>query len=272
MVLQQDNICKYNQKGYCKFGSRCEKEHNNEICTNLLDCKDENCGKRHPKVCRNYQKQGTCFFKEECAYQQHVQKSQGEHLFLVQILASHFKEVGVLKQELNDLKLKVEVMETKMSTVSKNVHADEDTKETEEETMKESKKPEEEASKIQPQCDVCEYQCEKEITLKRHKNTKHQRVKTIKYPSDATEEKSTPFYCDECEYSCKTKKNLKKHKAQDHKDLVESKIFKCENCGKEFSKKEELEVHMKENHPLCQCTADSVCDDCLEEWVDKPRN
>ena len=41
------------------------------------------------------------------------------------------------------------------------------------------------------------------------------------------------------------------------------------NCGKKFSDQEELVIHMEQSHPTCKCTADSVCDDCVDEWANK---
>ena len=83
---------------------------------------------------------------------------------------------------------------------------------------------------IQHQCDVCKFQCKKEITLKKHKNTDHPNVS--QKISVSTQGKSTMFHCDECNHSCKTKKSLKKYKTQDHQGNIKSQGIKCENCGK----------------------------------------
>ena len=261
-----ENICKYNQSGYCKFGHHCEKIHNNEICSNLSHCKTEYCNKRHPRVCKNYKIQGKCRFKEDCAYQD-VQKAHEENLLVVQILASHFKEVAELKQELNELTIKVYEMENQINTQNIYVNAVEVCNETDKTTTKESHTNQEKILKIQQQCDVCKFQCENEITLKKHKNTKHPNMG--QKISVSTQRKSTTFNCDECDHSSKTKKSLKKHKTHDHQNIIKSQDIKCENCGKVFSIKQDLEIHMKEQHPKCQCTAEDVCDDCLEEWQDK---
>ena len=118
------------------------------------------------------------------------------------------------------------------------------------------------------QCDQCDYTCGKDITLKKHINTKHKNTNHPKGDQNtrvSTQGKSSKINCDEYDHSSKTKKGLKKHKTQDH----QSQDIKCDICGKVFSKKEDLEIHMKENHPKCQCTSVDVCNDCLEEWQDK---
>ena len=72
-----------------------------------------------------------------------VQKPNGENLLLVQILASHFKEVGDLKQELSELKLKVEKIENKIKTQSESVSDVEKGNKTDKDTLKESTNQEE---------------------------------------------------------------------------------------------------------------------------------
>ena len=146
--------------------------------TNYLDV--------HPKPCRNFQSKGTCRFKGGCAYQ-HVQQEQGENIFLVQILASHFKEVLELRQEVNDLKVTLENIQNQMITTNSNSDAGD--KETRNKT--ESSTTEAESTKVQYKCDVCEYQSEKEITLNKHKNTKHLNLnKKKRNISVSTQEKS----------------------------------------------------------------------------------
>jgi hypothetical protein len=51
-----------------------------------------------------------------------------------------------------------------------------------------------------------------------------------------------------------------------------SEDIKCENCGKKFSDQEELLIHMEKSHPTCKCTADSVCDDCVDEWANQSQD
>ena len=281
MSQEQVSICKFNQSGFCKFKQFCKKEHVNEICESQSECKREICTKRHPKICRNFMKDGSCRHDNKCAYL-HTEKikqsdaQQKLNEILAMALATQIKEMSEMRNKMIELEIKVQHLENYVQTnhikeKTKEVDNVPSNRETREETIKESNKSQEEIPIFKLQCDLCNYQCEKEMTLNKHKNTKHPCETKIQNHSDATDEKSAPFYCDECEYSCKTKKNLKKHKAQVHIVSIKSKSSKCENCGKEFSKIEDLEVHMKENHPLCQCTVDSVCDDCLEEWVDKPK-
>ena len=67
-------------------------------------------------------------------------------------------------------------------------------------------------SEMMFQCKVCDYKCQKEETLKKQTNTKHQYLNHEK-----TDERN--FYCHECNVSFKTKRSFKKHK-QMHHDIV----------------------------------------------------
>ena len=122
------------------------------------------------------------------------------------------------------------------------------------------------------QCDWCKYECEKEITLKKHKKTKHMNMNIKEINGDGqktTKTKCTQLYCNQCDYSCQTKKNLKKHNGQIHVSINKNQNIACNSCGKKFIQTSELDIHSKEVHPNCKCTADSVCDECINEWIPK---
>ena len=61
------NICKHNQKGFCKFGQQCRNRHEKEIC-GKSDCDQVDCEKRHPQPCRFFMIYEFCKFGDECAY------------------------------------------------------------------------------------------------------------------------------------------------------------------------------------------------------------
>ena len=56
MAEESNKICKFNQTGFCKFRVHCEKKHEDQVCDEINDCKNVNCEKRHPEMCRNYLK------------------------------------------------------------------------------------------------------------------------------------------------------------------------------------------------------------------------
>ena len=43
--------CSYYDRGYCKFGDKCDKKHPDKVC-NDENCLEDNCEKRHPNPCK----------------------------------------------------------------------------------------------------------------------------------------------------------------------------------------------------------------------------
>ena len=70
-------ICRYNQRGLCKYGERCKRQHIYEEC-NDDECKSILCTKRHPLLCNFYVQNGFCRFKERCAFAHRKTKAQNE--------------------------------------------------------------------------------------------------------------------------------------------------------------------------------------------------
>ena len=66
--VSREVVCKYNQTGFCKFDENCQNRYFNENCENLNDCREYECTKRHPKMCKHFANHGKCRFKDVCAY------------------------------------------------------------------------------------------------------------------------------------------------------------------------------------------------------------
>ena len=83
--------CKFNDSGYCKFGSHCRKRHFVNICPNF-NCKTSDCQARHPKHCKHEEK---CkFFKQGiCAYKHDIFANHGKQLKYLE------NENKILKEE-----------------------------------------------------------------------------------------------------------------------------------------------------------------------------
>ena len=79
------------------------------------------------------------------------------------------------------------------------------------------------------------------------------------------------FYYDECSSAFTTKKSLETHKKKYNE------IIKCEKCKLTYEKENELNSHMREQHlednedqnNTCKCKSESVCDPCVDYWVQK---
>ena len=263
MSQERGTICKFNQTGFCKFKQLCKKEHVKEICQNQSDCKNEMCTLRHPKICRHFSRDGSCRHHNRCAYM-HTEKikesdaQQKLNEILAMALTTQIKELAEMRNEMIELKLKVQHLENNNQIKDVNKVNNE-----QKNTLKEADNVQLNQVKEIYQCDKCEYKCEKNITLIKHKNTKH----TGK----------DKFHCDQCNYSCPSKRSLKKHMSHKHEGLNKKAFMQCVKCDKTFQNKTELETHMEDHHSLseenqeepCECTEDTVCDKCLNYWVQK---
>ena len=79
-VKDETKRCRYYNKGFCKYEKRCRYFHPQEICQNHLDtlnCNLKGCKKRHPKVCKWFQKDVGCKREENCDFL-HVTSACGD--------------------------------------------------------------------------------------------------------------------------------------------------------------------------------------------------
>ena len=100
-------MCKFNQEGFCRFGTNCLRRHENEICPNRSVCENPECSKRHPKSCKYFYQFGECKFREACAYshKKEIKNNKVEELE---------REVAELKEDMRKLK---EDMMKKMDSI-----------------------------------------------------------------------------------------------------------------------------------------------------------
>ena len=108
-----EHICRFNQIGFCKFKSECEKVHENKICR-ANNCDPRRCSKRHPKDCRNYSKHRFCNFAylhSEMVVKEDFERVTEEMKNLkaeMDILKNTVKTLSEIKQEKKVLKKNIE--------------------------------------------------------------------------------------------------------------------------------------------------------------------
>ena len=142
-------------------------------------------------MCRSY---------NTCAYQ-HKENENNKETVIEQFklaILKHERDIHELNNEVNKMKNIIHTMTLELVKCTKKYVTIVDTV------------PEKKSEQLF-QCDQCDYACGKDITLKKHINTKH---KTISDPnvsqelSVPTQGKSIMYKCDECDQSLK-KKSLK---------------------------------------------------------------
>ena len=255
MAEEKDFVCQFNNYGYCKFGSQCQKKHYNTVCELLDDCTENKCEKRHPKVCRFYSKNQKCRHQESCAYTHKGKEDKQTKVIgqITELLIKHEKDITQLNEEVSILKNLVQYMAHELvKHFNKEVESTDNEKNVHKEDIETA--PPENGLK----CGKCEYTTKNKNMLKKHMNTKHMEQKR---QNDVKEhDKTVNFFCDECEFSCQTKNKLKKHTKKDHPIQVNNKESSIEVDHTNID---------SENATDCQCTPVTVCDECLSEWIPK---
>jgi hypothetical protein len=155
MKMTVSEFCKYNHFGHCKYGLQCKKKHINETCP-TFQCQVEDCGLRHPRLCKFFFQYGRCKFGLECSY---FHLSLNTH-------SSFDKDIEELKSEIARLEGKVLELDNFISTL----------------------KEKEKTVKIlySNKCDICDYEASSKAVLKRHKTMKHKKKETIEAPVQPT--------------------------------------------------------------------------------------
>ena len=277
------SICKFNQTGFCKFKEHCRKKHENEICENINECTKQKCTKRHPKVCKNYTKYNKCRFNDVCAYyhekEGNIQEELNEQFKLAML--KHERDIQELNKEVTNMKHIIHTLTLELAKCSQKHVSIVETVEKDE--KKSSTVPSSSSSQQEFQCDQCDYTCVKDITLKKHVNTKHQIVKKTCEKGHESVVKAK-FNCDECSFICNTKKLLKKHKSKEHnqksseeciidndsnnENIEETLCLVCRECQKKFKSNNDLDAHMETHHKApTMCTI--KCENCGMEFSKK---
>ena len=265
-------VCKYNQQGFCKYRQQCSKQHINRICPSHPLCQHRACEMRHPKQCRTFSQYSKCHFTN-CAYLHSTDPNT--------------KKLDRLEQELSDLKetvfnlssrceeLKLQLQKVNFDDVKQHENEDiEHLKETVKKLLKQSKAKNEKhmckKSEVRKktkckkvkivkmyECKQCDYKCEKEITLKKHRNTKHINHHDISniYPEKVIQHNidnhiSECSICDdkfltEEEYTNHIQEHLQEIKEIDVEYLKSGhEIFDCNTCHFKSNIPEAIKSHL----------------------------
>ena len=142
-------------------------------------CRNPHCQERHPKTCKFYERNGDCWWKEECAYEH----KKSYNINKIDMLE---EEVMNLKNHINEINIdedtkKIEVLENSLKVLQQQFNALENElrashKALEEDTScKTSDSMKDVPTQDTLNCTDCEYQCEKNISMVKHFNTKHRK-------------------------------------------------------------------------------------------------
>jgi hypothetical protein len=151
---QKIRKCRYWNRGYCREGRKCFWSHPEGDCQEYLQegrCRDRGCPRRHRKVCR-YSVGEDCTRKRGCQYLH--------------------QDVGItIKEHRKDENKSFDLGKGCFGYNISDAYADANS--DEEFDFVRVKKVPREADLKEFKCDQCQYKCKKEITMRKHMNTKH---------------------------------------------------------------------------------------------------
>ena len=147
-------ICQHHKHGYCYFKNHCHHRHLEEICDLYIngECEIKNCGKRHPKLCRDYLRWGYCKFLTKCMYR-HVNFRDESVKQLKKVSEDLTLKLQHQENEIQHLKLQIETL----NKLNKN--------------MTNTNQPAHQIARVE--CDVCGKSFSHSRYVTRHKNSKH---------------------------------------------------------------------------------------------------
>ena len=107
------NVCARFKYGYCKYGVRCRKKHNETRCE-IQDCDVSKCEQRHPHECKYYRDYKRCKFGSYCLYD-HV-----DHVDPVLVELKQIKEkLDVLVNEIEKKNLEIKHLSEELEHLRK---------------------------------------------------------------------------------------------------------------------------------------------------------
>ena len=255
----ESQVCKHHQTGYCRYGNQCKKHHNNNLCKEKV-CRDSECKERHPKSCRYLKDHGRCIFTN-CAYA-HKETENNNKVGGLEI------ELKNLKEELAELRCSMSAMMNKMWNIEQDAYRN---------IAKPQEKQETARQKDGFKCDQCDFNCSREVTLKKHNNTMHPVPVTQEY-----KDKGNNFKCDLCDDKFETRIDFNNHIEEHLKEIREMeptellnghKTFKCNRCDFKSRNKNKIKTHLLEHvNQSLPADEDTDTEDNVEQHEDKPYN
>ena len=158
--------CKYNQRGFCRYGAQCRQRHVNESCGNS-DCQDESCLLRHPYKCKYFYLYGTCKFGDDCAYVHGESEDKVRIRCLEEKLSMFEAKVILLERSISELVIKLDTFMCMDNSEDRSIDTATDV--TEEVIDTEPLKQQEDKFS----CHLCDFVSNRPYGLVIHKGRKH---------------------------------------------------------------------------------------------------
>ena len=209
--MSGDSVCKYNQRGHCKYKQECRNKHENKLCPEESKCKHKECSMRHPKLCRNYFREGICRYGGDCSYKH--EKVINKYHEVQDIQKQNASEINAIKDEMSKLKEIVSLMQNQIAELNQEIQSTKkiniaeivglvvsllDNSKSSAESSTAANKTE-----ISIDCDICDFKCENEKLMITHMSDEHEEC----------------YSCYLCANYFGTKQSLKHHNKLEHNDI-----------------------------------------------------
>ena len=251
--MTNQNICRYNKFGFCKYGEVCRKKYISEKCYES-SCEVGACDLRHPKICKYYREFRRCKFGQYCYFDhketdsEALEKKVNELTIKVENLEKKMKEEHIvqLKSDSEKIKKLVQEKDDLIQELVKKI-------ELMDQKINERSESNQEKSLVEKSvlaCKFCPFEAKSVAGLKVHTKRKHTFKEIDSYPTK----------CEICESSIENKLMMKRHMKDHSFKRIE---YKCLDCNFFSSKETEMEVHIGMEHTdgfefcLCGCIEDS---------------
>ena len=232
-------VCRYNQKGFFKFKQNCRNIHENKACPEEDICKNKQCEKRHPKVCRNFSGEGNCPFGSSCAYKHFKEINKASDV--QSIILKHSLEVKTIQEVVNKLKIIILKMETNIKAL------------TEEMLVKQQINIGEIVKCVLTVVDSSQ---PSKLSPVSYSSTE----KGSEEPLKEAHEKDISVHCDYCNFDCVNEELMIAHMSGEHEESP----F-CYLCGKYFGTKKFLKNHSITTQRELQNMTESECEERIKE-------
>ena len=106
LIQDAEKLCRFHNKGYCKFEEKCRFRHVQKICQDGQNCCKKPCSNRHPKPCKFHFLKQKCKFKYKCLFSDTGMKEEEQ---LKQIK----EEIDAIKKKNKELENEIEALRQK---------------------------------------------------------------------------------------------------------------------------------------------------------------
>ena len=225
--MAEENLCKFNKFGFCKFRNNCFRKHFDQKCENG-QCDVKSCHLRHPKKCRYFMIYENCKFGEFCKFNHDVLETIRESKQMDDIrkkldelrnrIIEKEKEITIKDDEIEKLNKQLQKRVSDIEEKNKAIERDLEKLQVENESLRATINTNKKNGEIKEAIEKATVESESEVESS-NANSKelYDKLEEDQEINEEIEEIVTKNKCDKCEFIGKSEAGLKIHKTSKHK-------------------------------------------------------